>query len=154
MAWSNLANNQMVSYTDAQTGGFTLNSGQSSVTSNECMTKSAAFTKYNLAATANTNALASNQLMRKDFWVAGTPPVSCYAYPEIGFGSTANVACNNANIGDFVALAGDAAQFQNATTISRRCPLGQLSAAGWYSNGSIARQWNGVGFIQQSPCQQ
>jgi hypothetical protein len=70
MAWSNVAANQMVSFTDAQTGGFTLKSGQSSVTSNQCMTKNDAFTKYNLTATANTNSLASNQLMRKDYWVA------------------------------------------------------------------------------------
>jgi hypothetical protein len=78
----------------------------------------------------------------------------CYIYPEIGFGSTANTACNNAISGSFIAVAGNASLFQNATIISRRCPLGSASNVGWYSNGVIARQWNGVGFIQQSPCQQ
>ena len=52
MAWSSLASNQMVSYTDAQGGGFTLQSGQSNVTSNQCMTKSQALAKYVLNALA------------------------------------------------------------------------------------------------------
>jgi len=72
MAWGDLAGNQMVSYTDAQGGGFTLKPGQSSVTSNQCMTKNDAFTKYNLATTSNTNTVASKQLMRKDYWVSAT----------------------------------------------------------------------------------
>lgn len=46
MSWAGLASNQMVSYTDAQGGGFTLQPGQSSVTSNQCMTKNDALTKY------------------------------------------------------------------------------------------------------------
>lgn len=78
MAWGDLASNQMVSYTDAQSGGFALKSGQSSVTSNQCMTKNDAFTKYNLAVTANTNSVASNQLMRKDYWVGAT--ILSYSY--------------------------------------------------------------------------
>jgi hypothetical protein len=71
MAWSGLLVNQMVSEIDAQTSGFTLNSGQSHGTTNLCLTKAAAFLKYNLSATANTNALATNQLIRKDFWISG-----------------------------------------------------------------------------------
>jgi hypothetical protein len=62
------ASNQMVSFTQAQTLGFALKSGQVSVNSTQCMTKLDAFTKYNLATTANTNTLANNQLMRRDFW--------------------------------------------------------------------------------------
>lgn len=70
MAWSSLLSNQMVSYTDAQGGGFTLQSGQSNVTSNQCMTKSDALAKYNLDASAMT-AYASNQLVPKSVWVSG-----------------------------------------------------------------------------------
>lgn len=72
MSWGTLANNQMVSFTDAQGGGFIRNNGQSEVTSNQCMTKSDAFTKYLLTASSSTNALAANQLMEKDYWVADT----------------------------------------------------------------------------------
>ena len=70
MAWVDLASNQMPTFTDAQSGGFTLNSGQSSVTSNECMTKSQALTKYNLNS-SNMSAYASNQLVPKSTWVSG-----------------------------------------------------------------------------------
>jgi len=48
MAYNDLAFNQAVSFTNAQTGGFTLKPGQSSVTSNQEMTKLAATTKYYL----------------------------------------------------------------------------------------------------------
>lgn len=67
MPWGNLANNQMVSYTDAQGGGFTLKSGQSSVTSPQCMTKLDALTKYNLNAT-NMSAYTDSQLVPKSAW--------------------------------------------------------------------------------------
>ena len=70
MAWSSLAANQMVSYTDAQGGGFTLNSGQSSTTSNQCMTKSDALTKYYLDSTLMSG-YSSNQLVPKSAWVGG-----------------------------------------------------------------------------------
>ena len=48
MAFADLAYNQGVSFTNAQTGGFILKPGQSSVTSNEQMTKLDATTKYYL----------------------------------------------------------------------------------------------------------
>ena len=48
MAFADLATNQGVSFTNAQTGGFILKPGQSSVTSNEQMTKLDATTKYYL----------------------------------------------------------------------------------------------------------
>jgi len=48
MAFGDLASNQGVSFTNAQTGGFTLKPGQSSVTSDEQMTKLDATTKYYL----------------------------------------------------------------------------------------------------------
>jgi hypothetical protein len=77
MAWSSLASNQMVSYTDAQGGGFTLNSGQSSVTSNQCMTKNDALTKYNLDS-SYMSAYASNQLVPKSTWVSAAPAYDLY----------------------------------------------------------------------------
>jgi hypothetical protein len=68
MAWGDLASNQMVSYTDAQGGGFTLQSGQSSVTSNQCMTKAEALAKYVLNSTSM-DSYSSNQLVPKSAWV-------------------------------------------------------------------------------------
>ena len=67
MAWSDLLGNQMVSFTDAQGGGFTLNSGQSAVTSNQMIDKTAALAKYNLN-TTSMSAYASNQLVPKSAW--------------------------------------------------------------------------------------
>lgn len=64
MAWNDLLANQIVSYTDVQGGGFTLNSGYTSTTSNRCMTKTNALEKYNLNAT-NLSAYSSNQLVPK-----------------------------------------------------------------------------------------
>lgn len=95
MAWGDLASNQMVSYTDAQTSGFALNAGQSSVTSNQCMTKSDAFTKYNLAATSNTDGLASNQLMRKSFWAGNG---NAFAFGTAG-STTSSGSCGLSNTG-------------------------------------------------------
>lgn len=70
MSWSTLASNQMVSYTDAQGGGFTLNAGQSSVTSDQCMTKTDALAKYSLNAT-NMSTYGALQLVPKSAWVNG-----------------------------------------------------------------------------------
>lgn len=69
MAFVDLASNEMVTFTNAATGGFTLNAGQSNVTSNECMTKTQALTKYNLSASAMSS-YASNQLVPKSGWVS------------------------------------------------------------------------------------
>ena len=73
MAWSNLANNQMVSYFDASTSGFVLNSGQSHFTTlpaaNQCMTKADALLKYNLNPTFMSS-YASLQLVPKTVWVS------------------------------------------------------------------------------------
>lgn len=94
MAFSNLAANQMVSYTDAQSGGFTLNSGQSHVTSNQCMTKSDALTKYNLDP-APMSSYANNQLVPKSTWVANvTPSYSFWGFSQFGY-SDANEACGD-----------------------------------------------------------
>ena len=71
MAWSGLASNQMVSYTDAQGGGFALQPGQSPVTSNQCMTKANAIAKYVLNPTPLAP-YASNQLIPKSAWQPGS----------------------------------------------------------------------------------
>ena len=70
MPWNDLLSNQMVSFTDAQGGGFTLNAGQSNVNSLQCMTKAEALAKYNLDA-ASMSSYASNQLVPKSAWVNG-----------------------------------------------------------------------------------
>jgi hypothetical protein len=69
MAWNDLLANQMVSYTDAQGGGFTLNSGQIAVTSNQCMTKAQAIEMYNVNPN-NLSAYANNQLIPKSNMIA------------------------------------------------------------------------------------
>jgi hypothetical protein len=102
MAWGDLASNQMVSYNDASSGGFTLKPGQTNSSSPQCMTKNDAFTKYNLATTSNTNTVASNQLMRKDYWTAATVlPYSYTLYYQtqadvslFGF-TTSSAACSS-----------------------------------------------------------
>ncbi len=70
MPWNDLASNQMVSFTDAQTGGFNLQPGQSNVTSNQCMTKNDALTKYVLDSNAMSS-FSNNQLVPKSAWVSG-----------------------------------------------------------------------------------
>ena len=72
MSWSGLANNQMVSYADAQSSGFTLNPGQTNPGTNQCMTKTDATTKYSLPNNVFSS-YASNQLVPKGSW-------SVYAY--------------------------------------------------------------------------
>ena len=69
MAFSSLTANQMVSDTEAGSGGFTLKASQSHTTTNVMMTKDAANTKYNLNLGIQT--VAGNQLMRKDQWASG-----------------------------------------------------------------------------------
>lgn len=81
MSWTGLTGNQMVTFTDAQSGGFTLNAGQSAVSTLECMTKSQALTKYNLD-TASMSAYANNQLVPKSAWVNGiVNDASCVINP-------------------------------------------------------------------------
>lgn len=82
MAWADLASNQMVSYTDAQTSGFALQSGQSQVTSNQCMTKNDALAKYVLDSAYMTS-YASNQLVPKSTWVSGVVSYSHF-FSSIG----------------------------------------------------------------------
>lgn len=69
--WANLANNQMVSFTDAQGGGFSLLAGQSHVTSEKCMTKDETIAKYNINV-GSFSSYAGNQLVPKGAWTTGT----------------------------------------------------------------------------------
>lgn len=81
------ASNQMVTFTAAQSLGFSLNSGQSHSSGSQCFTKAAALAKYNLDANAM-SAYASNQLVPRSVWFTGgdiTPP----------FGADANVDFNS-----------------------------------------------------------
>lgn len=71
MAFSDLASNQMVTFTDAQSSGFALKAGQSHVTSNQCMTKSEALAKYNLSNSAMAS-YADNQLVPRSVWAPNT----------------------------------------------------------------------------------
>lgn len=94
MAWSDLASNQMVSFTDAQSGGFTLNSGQSPVTSNQCMTKSDALTKYALDS-SYMSSYASNQLVPKSTWVSAGPGTLTLSFTKGGVCGTIRLYKNN-----------------------------------------------------------
>lgn len=77
MSWPALSGSQMVSYTDAQGGGFTLQSGQSAVTSNQCMDKTAALAKYVLNS-VSMSAYASNQLVPKSSWFSAAASHTVY----------------------------------------------------------------------------
>ena len=90
MAWSSLAANQIPTFTDLQTSGFTLNAGQSAVTSNECVTKANALAKYNLSSTAM-NSFASNQLVPKSAYASGA--VTSYSY-TVKLGTTLTNVCS------------------------------------------------------------
>ena len=60
------ASNQMVTFTQAQSLGFSLKSGQSHVTSNQCMTKADILAKYNVTISG----YADNQLVPRSAWVS------------------------------------------------------------------------------------
>jgi hypothetical protein len=65
MAWSDLTDDQMVSFTDAQTSPFTIDYCQNQITSNKCMDVSDISTKYGLSAPAG---YSSNRLVPKGLW--------------------------------------------------------------------------------------
>lgn len=66
MAFSDLASNQAVSFTNAQSSGAPLKPGQSHTTSNEIMTKSDLTTKYNVLTSNSTlSPKSSNQTVAK-----------------------------------------------------------------------------------------
>lgn len=69
------ASNQMVTFTEVQSLGFSLKSGQSHVTSSQCMTKNDALVKYNIDTYAMSS-YASNQLVPRSAWVSAVPSYS------------------------------------------------------------------------------
>ena len=106
MSWLTLANNQMVSYTDAQGGGFTLKSGQSNVNSLQCMTKLDALTKYNLNATSMSS-YTDTQLVPKIAWISAvtSPVFIANGVPTAFTGTTVPVPYpTTVSAGDFMLL--------------------------------------------------
>jgi hypothetical protein len=67
----------MVSFTDAQTGPFSLNPGQSYTTSDQCMTKLQALTTFGLEA-GYMSTYGPDQLVPKDQWVGATVTYTYY----------------------------------------------------------------------------
>lgn len=121
------ASNQMVTFTQASTLGFTLNTGQSHVTSNQCMTKSDALAKYNLSA-ESMNGYANNQLVPRSAWVGGVAG-NCYYLDISWYGSTPSEACNNSAIFDPIEIC-----FQDTTLENVPLPSG-VTANGVAFNG-------------------
>jgi hypothetical protein len=90
------ASNQMVSFTQAASLGFTLQSGQSHVTSNQCMTKSDALAKYVLSTTPM-QPYSSNQLVPRNTWSTAATAYS-YIFGNYNFETSAS-ACSGGNTG-------------------------------------------------------
>ena len=91
MAWSNLAANQAVSFTDAQTGGFTLKPGQTNSGSNKCMTKAEAQAMYFLYPDPMNN-YTDNRLPPKSTWTAA--PTSTEVKTVYYYFNNAASVCN------------------------------------------------------------
>lgn len=81
------APNQLVSFTQAQSLGFSLNPGQNHVSSNQCMTKSQALGKYNLDPSAMAS-YASNQLVPRSAWVFSVTYTPVYWWTSACNGGT------------------------------------------------------------------
>jgi hypothetical protein len=114
------ASNQMITFTVAQSLGFSLNAGQSHVTSNQCMTKNDALTKYNLDA-SYMSSYASNQLVPKSVWVSGLPYIQ---YNRTSGGLLASSECSK--FGTW------------PTTVYK-----QISTGRFFTNSSLTTVFNG-----------
>jgi hypothetical protein len=126
MSWSGLASNQMVSYTDAQGGGFTLQSGQSPVTSNQCMTKNDALTKYVLDS-SYMSGYTNDQLVPKSIWVNGAS-ITWSTFPTKSFFSTTT---NSGSFGTTLTVVGKSYAIQaRAQKISGTSVLSQIIITG------------------------
>ena len=124
------ASNQMVTFTEAQSLGFPLKSGQSHVTSNQCMTKSEALAKYNIDVAAMSS-YANNQLVPRSAWVTG---VIYYTYNITqGYVSPNQVdaTCGEDPRGDVIA-------YSSSSSIS--VPMN------FYANTSLTTTFNGGNF--------
>ena len=83
------ASNQMVTFTQAQSLGFALKSGQSHVTSNQCMTKADILAKYNVTISG----YADNQLVPKSAWVSA--PVVTSLLVNLSFFNNKSEVCSS-----------------------------------------------------------
>lgn len=81
------SSNQMVTFTQAQSLGFALKSGQSHVTSNQCMTKTEILAKYNVTISG----YADNQLVPRSAWVA---LATYYTFNRTAGSGVADGGCN------------------------------------------------------------
>jgi hypothetical protein len=70
MAWSDVGQEQMVSFADAQSSGFQLRALQTNPGTNQCMSKTEALTRY-LLSSGSMASYSSNQLVPKKDWSAG-----------------------------------------------------------------------------------
>ena len=104
MPWNDLASNQAVSYIDAQTSPFSLRPGQTRVTSNQCMTRLDAITRYNV----NINPLlcADNQLAPKSLWEnAGNSVVFSNGNANVNTSGTVTITGASASFAASMAVA-------------------------------------------------
>ena len=130
MAFSDLSTNQMVTFTNAQSGGFTLKAGQSHVTSNQCVTKSDALTKYNLDASAMAS-YANNQLVPRSAWVNA---VTSYGHFVSTAVATRLDACSYED--DYMYL------YSSSSTIEE--------GIHFFTNSSLSIQFHGTGDFHES----
>lgn len=151
MAWGDLASNQMVSYTDAQSSPFQLLPGQSHVTSNQCMDKDAAIAKYGLSFSAMSG-YAGNQLVPKSVWVNGLtdscvnvdingnfPDGQNFINLQITFVNTPLITTNF-----IITVTGTTSGFSTSKTLSTT-DLTLLSGTSWLGNTNSAA---GSGYTQ------
>lgn len=151
MAWSDLSSNQMVSFTDAQSSPFYLKPGQSHVTSNQCMTKDEAYTKYTIDF-SSLSSYASNQLIPKSVWVNGLfnscvnidingnfPDGQNFINLQITFVNAPLITTNF-----IITVTGTTSGFQTTKTLSTT-DLTLLSGTSWLGNTNSAA---GSGYTQ------
>lgn len=75
-----------------------------------------------------------------------TSCATCYTLVEIGRAINSTDACYNANTQSYVIVGADVNTLLGATLLYTRCSNPTPAAAGWYSDGTRARYWNGSAF--------
>ena len=88
------ASNQMVTFTQAQSLGFALKSGQSHVTSNQCMTKADALAKYNVTISG----YADNQLVPRSAWVSAIVATPMLVHATAIFNNKSEACASTINL--------------------------------------------------------
>jgi hypothetical protein len=133
------ASNEMVSFTQASSLGFALQAGQSHVTSNKCMTKSEALSKYSLSS-ASMSGFASNQLVPRSAWVSGATAYA-FIFGNVGATSSSGV-CALGNTGmtlysPSVDLTVGSKLYYNIA-MTDVFQLGEIYTNNWYKSGGYA----------------